>query len=183
MTSKNPGAPSLLLFYPFSRLFSFKALSNVSRLYLRTNFSQQDEINTLICKWWWKSSVETTLTYLHYEENKCPDNGTRIFSLEYVTMSGFKKKLKFCVNNFWLWGAQYPTGENLNVAWAEFSTLSLGSFTPQQRKCIVCIFLKLKTRPRFCPVSWCLSTIRWSLIFDPKFFGRIWTLNLKINCP
>jgi hypothetical protein len=45
-------------------------------------------------------------------------------------MSGFKKKLKFCVNNFWLWGAQYPTGENLNVAWAEFSTFEIAMRMP-----------------------------------------------------
>ncbi len=46
-------------------------------------------------------------------------------------------------------------GENLKVVWAEFSTFKFGSFTENTK--IVqhanATLLKLKTRPRFGPVS------------------------------
>jgi len=47
-------------------------------------------------------------------------------------------------------------GENLEVVWAEFSTLKLGCFATLGRKCIVWHMqplLKLKTRPKAHPVS------------------------------
>jgi len=47
--------------------------------------------------------------------------------------------------------------ENLTVG--QVFIFKLGCFTPSQRKCTACTqpFLKLKTQPRFCPVSLSLS--------------------------
>ncbi len=51
-------------------------------------------------------------------------------------------------------GARKLTGENLKVVRA--FNCKLGCFASYQNKCTAHIqaFLKLKTRPRFCPVSW-----------------------------
>jgi hypothetical protein len=56
-------------------------------------------------------------------------------------------------------GARKLTGENLKVVWAKFSTLSWAVFIMSAiaRYGSTRNHLKLKTRPRFCPVSISLS--------------------------
>jgi hypothetical protein len=71
-------------------------------------------------------------------------------------------------------------GENLRVVWAEFFTLSWGSFAFLEELHTANDAnqnLKLKTRPRFCPASLSLSMVGWFL-HKHQLLVDIWGLSV-----
>jgi hypothetical protein len=70
-------------------------------------------------------------------------------------------------------------GENLKVVWAEFLTLSWGSFAllKELHGANARPNLKLKTRPSFCPASLSLSMVGWFL-HKHQLLVDIWGLSV-----